>query len=57
MATYDYKCRKCEGTQTVQHPINDDPTILCAKCESKMVRVLSAPQVTFKGGGWGKDAR
>jgi putative FmdB family regulatory protein len=57
MATYSYKCRECEEEQTVQHPINDSPTILCAKCNAKMVKVFSAPQLQFRGGGWGKDAR
>lgn len=57
MATYSYKCRECEEEQTVQHPINDSPTILCSKCNGKMVKVFSAPQLQFRGGGWGKDAR
>jgi putative FmdB family regulatory protein len=53
MATYEYKCRECDEQITVQHPINDSPVILCAKCDSKMTRVFSAPSIKFVGGGWG----
>ncbi len=57
MATYNYKCPKCEVTKEVAYPITESPVIMCETCESEMNKVFSAPQVTFKGGGWGKDAR
>jgi putative FmdB family regulatory protein len=57
MATYDYKCDKCDVTTQVAYPINENPVITCEACKSEMSKVFSAPQVTFKGGGWGKDAR
>ena len=55
MAIYDYKCRVCDDMIQVNHSINDSPTVLCGKCESKRVKVISAPAVAFKGTGWGKD--
>ena len=53
MALYEYKCRKCDDVISVSHPINDNPTILCGTCQSKRIKVFSAPAVTFKGNGWG----
>lgn len=55
MALYDYKCRACGDTIAVSHPINDKPTILCAKCHSTRIKVFSAPAVQFKGNGWGSQ--
>jgi putative FmdB family regulatory protein len=55
MANYDYKCRVCADIITVSHSVNDKPTVLCGKCDSKRVKVFSAPALEFKGSGWGKD--
>jgi putative FmdB family regulatory protein len=55
MANYDYKCRKCNTVVGVTHPVNDSPVILCANCGVKLMKVLSAPGLEFKGTGWGKD--
>jgi putative FmdB family regulatory protein len=57
MATYDYRCEKCDITKQVAYPINEDPVIICDDCTLEMNKVFSAPQITFRGGGWGKDAR
>jgi putative FmdB family regulatory protein len=57
MATYDYKCEACDVTTQVAYPINENPVITCETCKAEMNKVFSAPQVTFRGGGWGKDAR
>jgi putative FmdB family regulatory protein len=55
MAMYDYKCRVCNDVVTVTHSIDDKPTILCAKCDAKRVKVFGAPSLSFPGSGWGSD--
>lgn len=55
MATYDYKCAGCDITTTINHPIDQTPVIHCHGCGKPMAKSYSAPMVTFKGTGWGKD--
>lgn len=57
MAAYTYKCPLCQGTKDVSHSIMESPTFQCENCKVDLIKVFSAPQVAFKGGGWGKDAR
>jgi predicted nucleic acid-binding Zn ribbon protein len=37
--------------------MDETPELYCIKCRVVMNKTFSAPQVNFKGGGWGKDAR
>jgi putative FmdB family regulatory protein len=57
MPAYDYKCQDCESTITIIRGIADDEqTPICAHCAREMTRSYdSAPAITFKGTGWGKD--
>jgi putative FmdB family regulatory protein len=57
MPVYDYKCNDCDSTITIVRSIKDDEqTPICAHCAKEMTRAYeSAPAVTFKGKGWGKD--
>ena len=57
MPAYDYKCNDCDNTITIIRAITDDEhTPICAHCARLMGRVYdSAPAITFKGNGWGKD--
>lgn len=57
MPNYIYKCSPCEHEQEVSHPMAASPEFLCPSCTKPMVKGFNAPLVTFKGGGWGKDAR
>jgi putative FmdB family regulatory protein len=57
MAAYTYKCPLCSSQKDVSHSINEAPTYQCDNCKVDLIKVFSAPQVAFKGGGWGKDAR
>lgn len=57
MATYSYTCPTCQIVKDVAYPITESPIIVCEACNTEMKKIFSAPQVTFKGGGWGKDAR
>lgn len=56
MPTYDFKCIDCATTFNVVQGINAKaPHPKCAHCKKPMTRIYSAPPVTFKGNGWGKD--
>jgi putative FmdB family regulatory protein len=57
MPVYDYKCPTCDATTTVVRGISDqEAKPVCIGCATEMVRAYdSAPAVTFKGTGWGKD--
>lgn len=57
MPTYDYKCDKCNTDRSVQHSVHSNSAYHCEKCGGEMRKVYSIAAVTFKGGGWGKDAR
>ena len=57
MPAYDYKCNTCESSATIIRGIAEDELKpICAKCQAEMARSYdSAPAITFKGKGWGKD--
>lgn len=57
MPVYDYRCNTCQLRMTVIRGIQEPETVpLCTNCVTDLVRVYdSAPAVTFKGEGWGKD--
>lgn len=57
MPLYTYKCVSCDVKQTVDHGMYDSPEVLCEKCKSKMVKIPGVGAVSFRGTGWGKDAR
>ena len=56
MPTYNYKCAKCGSTDSQVVAIND-PLVApkCLSCKKDMDRVFAAPNITFKGGGWGSS--
>lgn len=56
MPTYYFECSKCKASVSVNNPISDEVKVpVCYGCELEMVRQFSAPAVSFKGTGWGKD--
>lgn len=57
MPYYTYKCPDCKDVQTIDHAMMDDPVVICAKCNVNTMKVPGVGAVSFKGGGWGKDAR
>lgn len=57
MPAYDYKCPECAVIMHAKHGMDETPELFCIKCRVQMNKTFSAPQVSFKGGGWGKDAR
>jgi putative FmdB family regulatory protein len=56
VASYEYECPTCKSVVEISHPITDSPVIICATCAIARRKKFSVGAVTFKGGGWGKDA-
>jgi putative FmdB family regulatory protein len=55
MPLYEYECTTChKHTEKIQK-FSDPEITVCPHCDGKLERVLSAPAVTFKGGGWYAD--
>jgi putative FmdB family regulatory protein len=57
MPVYDFKCPKCGSfatrTQSITAPT---PKVKCV-CKTQMVKVIHSPAVSFRGTGWGREAR
>lgn len=57
MPIYTYKCKECDVKQDVDHGMSDSPVITCEKCKQPMIKIPGFGAATFRGTGWGKDAR
>ena len=64
MPLYEYRCLTCDETFEVRQKFSDEPVATHAVCGGAGKRLLSAPQLHFKGSGFyitdygkgGKDA-
>jgi putative FmdB family regulatory protein len=55
MPLYEYECTTChKHTEKIQK-FSDPEITVCPHCGGHLERVLSAPAVSFKGGGWYAD--
>ena len=55
MPLYEYECTAChEHTEKIQK-FSDTEITVCPHCGGKLERVLHAPAISFKGGGWYAD--
>ena len=55
MPLYEYECTTChKHTEKIQK-FSDPEITVCPHCSGKLERVLSAPAIAFKGGGWYAD--
>ena len=55
MPLYEYECTQChERTEKIQK-FSDPEITVCPHCSGHLERVISAPAVSFKGGGWYAD--
>jgi len=55
MPLYEYECTNChKHTEKIQK-FSDPEITTCPHCGGHLERVLSAPAVSFKGGGWYAD--
>lgn len=56
MPAYEYRCPICQAAITKKRGIAEkEQTPNCANCQVAMIRDYTAPGVTFKGKGWGRD--
>ena len=55
MPLYEYECTTChKHTEKIQK-FSDPEITVCPHCSGLLERVLSAPAIAFKGGGWYAD--
>ena len=55
MPLYEYECTAChKHTEKIQK-FSDPEITLCPHCGGPLERVISAPAISFKGGGWYAD--
>ncbi|MGD0797389.1 MAG: zinc ribbon domain-containing protein [Acidobacteriaceae bacterium] len=55
MPLYEYECKLChKHTEKIQK-FSDAEITTCPHCGGPLERVISAPAISFKGGGWFKD--
>jgi putative FmdB family regulatory protein len=52
MPLYEYRCLKCEETFEVRQKFSDDPVASHPVCGGEGRRMLSTPQLHFKGSGF-----
>ncbi len=55
MPLYEYECTACHKRTEKIQKFSDPEITLCPHCGGHIERVLSAPAVSFKGGGWFAD--
>ena len=55
MPLYEYECTACHKRTEKIQKFSDPEITTCPFCGGHIERVLSAPAVTFKGGGWYAD--
>jgi putative FmdB family regulatory protein len=55
MPLYEYECTTChKHTEKIQK-FSDPEITICPHCGGPLERVISAPAISFKGGGWYAD--
>ena len=55
MPLYEYECTACrKHTEKIQK-FSDPEITVCPHCGGPLERVISAPAIAFKGGGWYAD--
>ena len=55
MPLYEYECTNCHRRTEKRQKFSDPELTDCPFCGSLLERVISAPAVMFKGGGWYAD--
>jgi putative FmdB family regulatory protein len=55
MPLYEYECTSCHRRTEKIQKFSDPEITICPHCSGHLERVLSAPAVSFKGGGWYAD--
>jgi putative FmdB family regulatory protein len=53
LPTYEYQCNACKAVYELRQGFDAETTHKCEECgKGTAKRVLHAPPVVFKGGGW-----
>lgn len=52
MPIYEYECTKCGNRFEVIQGFSDPAITSCNTCSGKVIKVISAPAIVFKGSGW-----
>lgn len=55
MPLYEYECTACHRHTEKIQKFSDPEITVCPHCGGPLERVLSAPAISFKGGGWYAD--
>jgi len=55
MPLYEYECTACHKRTEKIQKFSDPEITVCPKCGGVLERVISAPAIAFKGGGWFAD--
>jgi putative FmdB family regulatory protein len=55
MPLYEYECTACHRRTEKIQKFSDTEITICPYCSGHLERVLSAPAIAFKGGGWFAD--
>jgi putative FmdB family regulatory protein len=55
MPLYEYECTSCHKRTEKIQKFSDPEITVCPFCGGPLERVLSAPAISFKGGGWYAD--
>jgi putative FmdB family regulatory protein len=55
MPLYEYECKLCQRRTEKIQKFSDPEITACPHCGGPLERVISAPAVSFKGGGWFAD--
>ena len=55
MPLYEYECTSCQKHVEKIQKFSDPEITVCPHCGGTLERVVSAPAIAFKGGGWYAD--
>jgi putative FmdB family regulatory protein len=55
MPLYEYECQQCKRHTEKIQKFSDPEITTCPHCGGVLKRVITAPAIAFKGGGWYKD--
>jgi putative FmdB family regulatory protein len=55
MPLYEYECQQCQRRTEKIQKFSDPEITTCPHCGGGLERVISAPAISFKGGGWFAD--
>ena len=55
MPLYEYECTACHKRTEKIQKFSDPEITVCPHCGGTLERVISAPAISFKGGGWYAD--